>query len=113
DRDARLHFVDDVAAGGEGGIAVRGGDADPDGQFADRQLAGAVHAVGVEDVERRQGFGQDRLAFTLRQRRIGLVAQAVDVAVVVVVAHPALETGVGANARVEQLRTQGGGVERG
>src|SRR3546814_19422137 len=36
DRHARLDLVDDVATGGEGGVAVRGGDADPDRDVADR-----------------------------------------------------------------------------
>src|SRR5690606_4762327 len=62
DRDAGLDLVDDVAAGGEGGVAVGGGDADPDGEVADRQVAGTVHAAGIEDVEALHGLGQDALA---------------------------------------------------
>src|SRR3546814_8679816 len=54
DRHARLDLVDDVATGGEGGVAVRGGNADPDRDDADHQVAGAMHAARVEDVEALQ-----------------------------------------------------------
>src|SRR3546814_9444199 len=63
DRHARLDLVDDVATGGEGGVAVRGGDADPDRDVADHQVAGAVNAARVEDVESLQRLGQHALAF--------------------------------------------------
>src|SRR3546814_6796391 len=66
DRHARLDLVDDVATGGEGGVAVRGGDADPDRDVADHQVAGAVHAARVEDVESLQRLGQHALAFGFR-----------------------------------------------
>src|SRR3546814_4877452 len=61
DRHARLDLVDDVATGGEGGVAVRGGDADPDRDVADHQVAGAVHAARVEDVESLERLGQHAL----------------------------------------------------
>ena len=35
DGDAGFYFVDDVAAGGKGGLTVLGSDADPDGDFTD------------------------------------------------------------------------------
>ena len=46
DRHAGFDFVDDVAAGVEGGVAVGGGDADDDGEPADFKRAGAVGAGG-------------------------------------------------------------------
>src|SRR3546814_2631643 len=63
DRHARLDLVDDVATGGEGGGAVRGGDADPDRDVADHEVAGAVHAARVEDVESIQRPGTHARAF--------------------------------------------------
>src|SRR5690606_11628807 len=76
DRDARLDLVDDPAAGLEGGVAMGGAGADPDRELADRQLAGAVHGAGLEDVEPGQRFVQDACALGLGQFDIGLVAQA-------------------------------------
>ena len=42
DRHAQLHFVDDPAAGVEGGVAMVGADADPDGHVADSETADAM-----------------------------------------------------------------------
>src|SRR3546814_20561546 len=59
DRHARLDLVDDVATGGEGGVAVRGGDADQDRDVADHQVAGAVHAARVEDISEARRVGKE------------------------------------------------------
>src|SRR5690606_1468956 len=111
DGDAGFYLVEDPAAGVEGGAAVRGGDADPDGDVADGQVAGAVDAGGGGEIEAGEGFGEDGFAFPFRQVGIGLVAQAGDGATLVVVADPALEAGTGAGAGVEQALAQGGGVQ--
>ena len=58
DRHACLHLVDDVAARRKRGIAVRRAHADPDGQFADGQVAHAVHAARVEHREPLNRLGQ-------------------------------------------------------
>ena len=52
-------------------------------------------------------------AFAFGQRRICFVAQPVHAATVVLVADPAFETGVAADAVVKQARAQRGDVERG
>src|SRR5688500_9750676 len=49
DRHARLGRIDDPAAGLESGIAVRGPDADPDRQIANREFAKPVHATRIDD----------------------------------------------------------------
>ena len=51
DRHAVLDLVDDVAARGEGLVAVRGTHAHPDGQLADREVADPVHAGRPQDAE--------------------------------------------------------------
>ena len=55
---------------------MRGGDADPDREFADRQVARAVDAARIEDREALAGLAEHALAFGFRQRGVGLVAQA-------------------------------------
>ena len=74
--------------------------------------AGAVHAGGVEDPEASDRLGEDRFAFALREPGVRLVTQAGDRPALVVVAHPALEAGIAADARIEQPGAERGGVER-
>src|SRR5688500_13478079 len=92
---------------------MRGRYADPNRQFTDGQVADAVHAQRVDDVVFRAGFFEDLGAFAFGQCRIRFVAQPVHAAAVVLVADPAFETGVAADAVVEQARAQRGDVERG
>src|SRR5687768_11229184 len=106
-----LDLVDDETARGEGGIAMRRADADPHRQLADRQVADAMHAVRIEDVELRECLAQDALALGFRQRDISLVAQPANGAAFVMVADPAFEAGVAAHPVIQQARAQRAGVE--
>src|SRR3546814_1706762 len=66
DRHARLALVDDVAPGGEGGVAGRGGVADQDRDVADPQEAGALHAACIAEVDALERLRQQSLAFVSR-----------------------------------------------
>jgi hypothetical protein len=91
---------------------MRRAHANPDREFADRQLAAAMHAGGILDREARAGVGEDRFALLLRERRIGLVAQARHAAVIVMIPDPAFEAGEGAGPPGQQGRAQWRGLER-
>src|SRR3546814_20534040 len=88
DRHARLDLVDDVATGGDGGVAVRGGDADPDRDVADPPVAGAVHAARVADVASLPRLGPHALAFGFGHRSIGLAWQSAARTPALIVPHP-------------------------
>ena len=112
DGDAGFHFVDDESARVEGGAAMRGDGADPDGEFADDEVAHAMDSVGVDDVKARQGFVDDAVAFGFGEHGIRLVMQSVHVASVIMVADPAFEARIRPDAGIEQFRAQRVGVER-
>ena len=63
DGDTVFDFVDEEAAGVEGGSTMRRGDVDDDGEFADGEFANAVAGDGVGDVEAVFGFEEDSLSF--------------------------------------------------
>ena len=73
DRHAGLGFVDEVAAGVEGGGAVGGGDADPDGEFAELEMPGAMNAGGSKDGKAGGGFGEDAVALGLGEGGVCLL----------------------------------------
>ena len=85
DRHALLHFIDDVAAGVEGGATMRCAHPDPHGQIADREGADAVRAAGRQHVETRHRLGHDPFAFAFGQGAIGFIVQAIHRATGVVV----------------------------
>ncbi len=62
DRQPNFDLVDDVTAGIECLVPVRGRYADPDGTFADFQHAGPVYAMGMKDRELCPGLCNDFLA---------------------------------------------------
>ncbi len=111
DGDAGFDLVDDPAAGLEGGAAVAGAGADPDRQVAQGEFAGAVHAGGGGQVETGDRLFDDALALGFGQFAVGLVEQALHRPTLVVVAHPALEAGVGAGPRRKQALAQRRDVE--
>src|SRR3546814_13452807 len=89
DRHARLDLVDDVATGGEAGVAVRGGDAEPAPDVADHHFAGSVHAARVAAVDSLQRLRPHDLAFGFGQRCIRFVMHYFHPAALVSVAPPA------------------------
>src|SRR5688572_9842785 len=113
DRHARLHFIDDVTAGGEGCIAMGRSYADPHREFADGEVAGAMDAARIDDGEFFRRLHHDPFALAFGQCGVSLVAQAEDHAVGIVVADPALEAGETADTVIQQVRAQRRGVEGG
>ena len=107
-----LDLVDDVAAGAERLVAVRGADANPHRQLADPQLPDAVHAQRVRHAEALARLGDDALALAHGERLEGLVFEPPHALALVVIAHPALEGGVAAAGRVGELGAQCRHVER-
>ena len=113
DGDAGFYFVDDVAAGIEGGVAVVGGDAHDYSESADFDRAGAVDASGLDDLEFFVSLGDDPLALFLGEEGVGFVFEPIDGAALMVVSYPSFEGAVATGSRVEDLLADGGGVEGG
>src|SRR5690606_22181394 len=111
DRHPALDLVDHPAAGLEAHVAVPGRDPDPYRQFADGQLANAMHAYRLGKRKPLDRLLQDPLALRLGQLHVGLVAQPAHRTAVVVVAHPALEHAACARCVVLQPRVQRSRVE--
>jgi hypothetical protein len=63
-----LDRVDDVATGRERLGTMRRTCADPDREFADGEVADAVHAGRARDAERFDRLGHDAFAFAFGQR---------------------------------------------
>ena len=83
--------VDNKAAGGKGGIAVRRAHAHEHGDFADGELAHAVHANRLFNGEALLGLGDDGFALALRELGVGGVNEVIHGFAVVVAAHPAFK----------------------
>ena len=65
-RDAVLHFVDDVATGTKCFVAVWCAHAHPYGDRTERQIADAMHAACMGHTEARAGLGDDAFALAYR-----------------------------------------------
>src|SRR5271156_1907417 len=111
DRHPMLHFVDDEAAGIEGLPAMRGADSDPHGHVAQSQSADAMNAERVLHREAPQGFGDDAFAFLHGEFLEGFIFQGSDLLPLIVIPHPALEAGIAARRRIEQLASRLRGVD--
>ncbi len=103
DGQPHFHLIDDVTAGIECLVPVRGRYADPDGAFADFQHAGPVYAMRVKDREPCSGLGNDFLALADGQWLVRFILQSLDTMAFILVSVPAFETGVGACRLVEEL----------
>ena len=108
-----LDFVDDVAAGGECFAAMSRTHADPDGEVADVERAGAMHARGAAHTEARHRFRNDPFTLADGQRLERLVFEAHDTLALVVVPYPALERDVATAGGIRERRAQRGRIERG
>ena len=111
DRDAGFDFVDDEAAGGEGGISMRGGDADMDGDVADGEQTDAMFGDDAAHRELGQGLVDDGLALARGELGVGFVAQFGHGAAGVMVAHDAVEGDNAAAVRVFEFATAGSDVD--
>src|SRR5882672_114735 len=112
DRQVVLHFVDDVAAGGEGLAAMAGADADPDREFADLERADPVHAERARDAELLDGNAHDAFALAYRELFVRFVFEPPHVSAFIVIAHPAFERREAARRRIGQFQAQRRAVDR-
>ena len=106
DRQSHFHLVDDVTAGNECLIPVRGRDADPDGTFTDFEHAGAMHAMGMKDGELCSGLGNHFLTLADGQRLVYFVFEPLNRMAFVLVSDPAFETGIGTSRGIEEFAPQ-------
>ncbi len=107
-----FHFVDDEAAGAKRLVAMRGADADPDGDVADGERSDSMDAGGARDTEARLGFGNNTRTFLVGEFDEGFVFQACDRMALVVVSHPAFEGRESAATVVAHLALQCRRVQR-
>ncbi len=112
DRHAFLHFVDDVAAGREGGVTMRSTDTNPHRQIADFQRADAMDAARLYDRELPHRLGDDALAFRLGQGGVGLISQVWYGTTIVRGRVRVLERDAGAGIGRRKIAALGGDVDR-
>lgn len=96
-------FIDDVATGTKRLIAMGRTNADPDRNFAKRQIADPMDAARVGDTKLHAGFFDDPVTLSNRERLEGFVFEVTHFATFVEIADPAFERGI---------TTAGGVLER-
>ena len=107
-----FYGIDDKAAGGEGGVAVAGGNAHPNRHIAHFQAAVAVYADGVFNRKLLFGGSDDRFALFAGEFFIGAVHQIIDALAVILAAYPTFKRSKGAALFVvEQRLAQLGGID--
>ncbi len=106
DRQPYLHLVDDVTAGIERLIPVRGRDADPDGTFTDFEHAGTVQAMGMKDGEPCSGLCNHFLTLADGQRFVYFVFKSLNRMAFVLVSDPTFKTGIGTSRGIEEVAPQ-------
>ena len=106
DRQSYFHLVDDVTAGNECLIPVRGRDADPDGTFTDFEHAGAMDTMGMKDGELCPGLSNHLLTLGDSQRLVYFVFESLNRMAIVLVSDPAFETGIGTSRGIEEFAPQ-------
>jgi hypothetical protein len=72
-RDAGFEFVDDIAGRVERLAAMRGGDADPNGEISDGKPSATVHRVRRFEVKFLPRLAEDQRSFLFGERRIGFI----------------------------------------
>lgn len=93
DGDGCFDGVNDGTTGAEGSIAVGGGDDDADGHLANLQETGAVDAACRDNVMLIADFCKDAITLLLCEGREGLIFKGENLAPLMVITHPAFETG--------------------
>lgn len=106
DRQPHFHLVDDVTAGIERLIPVRGRDADPDSTFTDFEHTAAVHTMGMKDGELCFSLCNHFLALADGQRRVYFVFESLNRMAFVLVSDPAFKTGIGTGRGIEEFAPQ-------
>src|SRR5712671_4185104 len=111
DRHAMFHFIDDVAAGFESFIAMRGTHSDPYCDIADGQRTDAMDADRLLNAVRPCRFRYDARALLDGEIDERFVFEACYVMAFVVVSYPAFERTIAATLRIRQLVAQCSGVD--
>ncbi len=91
DRNAGFGFVDEVAAGGECGVTMRGRNAGPDGEIADLEMPDAMDAQGVSNRKFFASFGEDAGTLFFGECGERFVLERLHGMALVMIAHPAFE----------------------
>ncbi len=89
-----FNFIDDVATGTKSLISMRCADANPDGDFAKRQITDAMYAARVGHTKFRARFFDDACALANGESFEGLILEASDFTTFVEIADPAFERGI-------------------
>jgi len=111
DRHAVFHFIDDVAACGEGLRTMACADTHPHSHVADVKISDPVHAQRVLDTKSLDGFRDNPLTLFHGQWLECLVLEVTDGVTLIVVADPALETRVAPCGWIEQPGAQRGSID--
>ncbi len=106
DRQSYFHLVDDVTAGKERLIPVRGRDADPDRTFTDFEHASTMHAMGMKDGELCSGLSNHFVTLGDSQRLVYFVFKSLNRMAFVLVPDPAFKTGIGTSRGIEEFAPQ-------
>lgn len=109
DGDAGLEFVDDGAAGVEGGAAMGGGDANPDGEIPDLEMTDTVNGLHGQQIEALPRLGQDAIALLFGEVDVRFVLERAHRLPVIMVPNPALERDAGSGRGVREACLQLGG----
>jgi len=111
-RHTMLHFVDDVATGLEGFVAVTSAHAHPHGELPEREIADAMHAARVVDTESLASLGDDAFALTNGEFGERFVFEVTNFPAFVVITHPTFERGIATASRIREFGAQRLGLER-
>ena len=74
--------------------------ASPNGKIADCQRADAMHAPRIDKCETLLRLAKDALAFSLGERNVSLIIEALNRTTGIFIAHPTFECHAGAGAGV-------------
>jgi len=105
-RNASFDGINQLPAGRESLLAMRGGGPDPHGQIARTQIADRMYGSGANTEFSRNLLHQPP-AFLERQFQVGLIAQPGDIAALVVIPNAALEKNKSSAIRGGQRIAQG------
>ena len=113
DRNAVLHFVDDVPTRFEGLVTMARTHADPHCELSEGKIPDAMHAPRVLDTEARTGLRDDAFALSNGELRKRLVLEASNFPAFIVITYPTLECGISAARGIGELCTERLGVQLG
>ena len=86
-----FYLIDDKAAGLKGGVAVQGGDSNPNRHFPQLEMADAVITLGLKDIKPVLRLGQYAVALLFSEFGIGFIFEGGYGLSFIRIPHPALE----------------------